>query len=408
MPEAMRPGAAGRTAGAWCARLLLLAAAAVPAHAADTANRQDQPGRSADKWAASACLGGAVDDRLAKCVSAARAGDRNAPFKLMQAYHLGWYGANKDPVEAARWSKVAADQGSGIAQAFLGRSYLCGAGVQHNEAQAKHWFERASELGRQSGLSWMGYLSETGRGTATDYAAAVKWYSRGAGMGQEESLFGLGLLYLEGRGVKADRDKAMALLRAAEEQLLFSSRMSTGLMKEMGTIAIAYNQPAPETQARLIGEMRDQAAREQPQAQVDLGLTYFDGTGVKKDQVQAAQWFERAAHHGDSMGQFYLAQSYLRGWGVAKDPSKAAELFQQAASSGSVPGSFAAGYMLVQNPSASPDADRGLQLVTKAASAGDKDAQSMLAVWYAQGAHVPQDTSLAKQWWARRMSCDHF
>ena len=109
-----------------------------------------------------------------------------------------------------------------------------------------------------------------------------------------------------------------------------------------------------------------------PKAQYDLGVRYFQGEGVEKDPLKARQWYEKAAAQGHSgaesnLGYMYengitvdqdyakakefyekgaakndeyalynLASLYKEGRGVAKDPLKAKELFEKSAELGLV------------------------------------------------------------------------
>ena len=59
------------------------------------------------------------------------------------------------------------------------------------------------------------------------------------------------------------------------------------------------------------------------EAQYNLGLCYFYGTGVAKDEVEAVKWYRKAAEQGDAKGQCNLAACYARGTGVAKYPVEA-------------------------------------------------------------------------------------
>ena len=45
-------------------------------------------------------------------------------------------------------------------------------------------------------------------------------------------------------------------------------------------------------------------------AQVNLGLAYDSGKGVKKDDEKAVDWYKKAAEQGDADAQFNLALMY--------------------------------------------------------------------------------------------------
>jgi TPR repeat protein len=57
-------------------------------------------------------------------------------------------------------------------------------------------------------------------------------------------------------------------------------------------------------------------------AQFDLGIRFFYGEDVTKNEVEAFKWFSRAAEKENGLAQFYLAVCYAGGKGVNKDASK--------------------------------------------------------------------------------------
>jgi hypothetical protein len=69
-------------------------------------------------------------------------------------------------------------------------------------------------------------------------------------------------------------------------------------------------------------------------AQVQLGMAYAAGDGVQVDQVQAVNWFRKAAGSGNLAAQYYLGEMYLSGRGVPIDAHKASRWIQRAALGG--------------------------------------------------------------------------
>ncbi len=66
------------------------------------------------------------------------------------------------------------------------------------------------------------------------------------------------------------------------------------------------------------------------EAQNNLGVCYDKGDGVEKDQVEAAQWYRRAAEQNLAMAQYNLGVCYDKGEGVAKDHVEAAQCYRKA------------------------------------------------------------------------------
>ena len=60
------------------------------------------------------------------------------------------------------------------------------------------------------------------------------------------------------------------------------------------------------------------------------GFMYLHGECVDKDEIQAAQWFQRASEQGLAGSQMTLGMMYEQGLGVAKDPEQAKKWYQLA------------------------------------------------------------------------------
>ena len=74
---------------------------------------------------------------------AADAGNAGAQFNLGLMYANG-LGVAKDPVEAAKWWRLAADQNYTKAQLNIGTLYATGQGVPENKVHAYLWFSLAA------------------------------------------------------------------------------------------------------------------------------------------------------------------------------------------------------------------------------------------------------------------------
>ncbi|MBQ6341101.1 MAG: sel1 repeat family protein, partial [Kiritimatiellae bacterium] len=67
-------------------------------------------------------------------------------------------------------------------------------------------------------------------------------------------------------------------------------------------------------------------------AQVELAICYFDGTGVTADGHEAVRWVRNVAEHGHAAGQFMLGTVYERGLGgVAVNAEEAVKWFRMSA-----------------------------------------------------------------------------
>ena len=70
------------------------------------------------------------------------------------------------------------------------------------------------------------------------------------------------------------------------------------------------------------------------QAQLDLGVMYYKGEGVRQDYAQAVQWFRKAAEQGVAEAQHNLGVAYDQGLGSRQDDAQAVQWYRKAAEQG--------------------------------------------------------------------------
>ena len=110
-------------------------------------------------------------------------------------------GAAKDSVEAVKWYRKSADQGTADAQLNLGVMYANGEGVVKDSAEAVNWYRKAADQGNASGQVILGAMYSKGEGVPKDSAEAVKWYRKAADQWQAFAQYFLGRMYDKGEGV---------------------------------------------------------------------------------------------------------------------------------------------------------------------------------------------------------------
>ena len=87
---------------------------------------------------------------------------------------------------------------------MLGVSYERGAGVPQDSVEAAKWYRLAAEQGNASAQFILGSLHLGGRHVPQDYDKAVKWLRLAAEQGYAIAQVVLGSLYLKGVGVPQD------------------------------------------------------------------------------------------------------------------------------------------------------------------------------------------------------------
>jgi TPR repeat protein len=127
----------------------------------------------------------------------------------------------------------------------------------------------------------------------------------------------------------------------------------------------------------------------------DLGLMYFKGEGVAKDQNRAAGLFKRACDAGGTGGCLDLGEMYSRGEGVPKDLNRAADFFKRACDAGGAPGCTDLGRMYHHGEGVAQDFNRAADLFKKACDAGGSVGCLDLGEMYVRGQGVLRDRNRA-------------
>ncbi len=80
--------------------------------------------------------------------------------------------------------------------------------------------------------------------------------------------------------------------------------------------------------------LRPDAQQEDAVAQTELGKCYYYGTGEKKDYMEAAYWFKKAAKQHNAEACYLFGECYLYGRGVEQNYHKASRWFARSADHG--------------------------------------------------------------------------
>jgi TPR repeat protein len=145
-----------------------------------------------------------------KKLKLAKVGDVDAQMAVAKHYEVGSK-VKRSRLEAAKWYRLAMDQGNVEAQLRLARLvHQGGDGLDQDVIMAAQLYQVAAELGNIEAQNWLGYCFEHGIGVETNDQSAFEWYRRSADAGHAPAQNNLGLLYLTGRGTER------SLLRAFE------------------------------------------------------------------------------------------------------------------------------------------------------------------------------------------------
>lgn len=118
-------------------------------------------------------------------------------------------------------------------------------------------------------------------------------------------------------------------------------------------------------------------------AQLQLGLLYYHGHGVRESDALAQQWFERAAVQGLAEAQFQLANLHAYGLSTVPadtDPLRlAAQWYHEAAAQGHAQAQYSLGILFLTGSGVVASPERARQWIARAAAQGHADARAFLA-----------------------------
>ncbi len=158
--------------------------------------------------------------------------------------------------------------------------------------------------------------------------------------------------------------------------------------------------PSPPTdlsQATL-NQIRSAAQAGDREAQFTIGARYALGEWVPKDELAAADWFEKAALQGHPEAQYRLGLLYEEGRVVAQNLFEAFFWFQSAADQGHLESQFKAGVAYAEGIGIGEDPKKAATWLLASAERDHAGAMVRLAELYDRGEGVAKDPEAAARW----------
>jgi uncharacterized protein len=214
-----------------------------------------------------------------------------------------------DPVEAALWVRSAAEHGMAAAQLRLGRMLLEGRGVVRDEREAYFWFKRAVGQGNAEAMNMLGRCYENGWGVEMSLQAAADSYRSSARAAYDWGEYNFGNALLDGRGVTRDQRRALywyvcAACQGHARAMNLAARCleeGWGCRRNPSEAAYWYQRSAESGYFR---------------AQYNYAALLLE----QGRHQSAADWFSRAAAHGDDG----LRRAVVRRLAASRHPGLAA------------------------------------------------------------------------------------
>jgi hypothetical protein len=229
------------------------------------------------------------EDYFQRQLEAAKQGDPAAQWRLAQAYEQG-YGTAINVAEAAKWLRLAANQGHGPAMNDRGVELL-----RSTDAQA---WDEAARL----------------------FNAASAW-------GQVEPTYNQALTHFLGRGAPKDSVKGMVLLEIAAERGLVIAQYELGVRYYLGL-------GTAKDGAKATLWLERAQAKGHGWALYFLAVLYFQGELVPKDIVKGMKLLQDGINRDQPEAQYLKGHMLIEGWKVPKDAAVGLRWMKQAADSG--------------------------------------------------------------------------
>ena len=314
-------------------------------------------------------------DSMDGLIKASTWGDPAAQCRLGELYLYGFNATRIDYPEAAKWFRLAADQGFARAKGKLGLMNEFGQGMPVDEKRAAALYKEAADQNDGCGLLCLGHFYEYGKvGLTKDKNKAAAWFEKaclklnGLAFREENAVAQnlLGFMYSCGCGVEQDDEQALAMYRLAAQQ-------------------------------------------GHAQAECNLGRMYNNGDGVDFDPDAAFYWFNRSAKQGHRGGFYGLAGLYADGWGAEEDAKRAVAMWRTAAELGESRSQLMLGLSYLAGENDLPvDHEQAAYWLAQAAERGESLAQRELGLMYIRGQGVPVNESAGAYWLQKAIENHYF
>ena len=189
---------------------------------------------------------------------------------------------------ALKHFKPLAKKGDINAQFNMGLMYENGDGVPKDDKKAVYWWTKSAEQGSMLAQYYLGELNYT----LENYQQAIYWFEKSAEQGDSDSQFNLGAIYYDGEIVPKDYKEAKYWLTKSAKQGHIYAQYSLGLMYHNGS-------GVPKNYKQAVYWYRKSAEHGVPDAQNNLGVMYEYGYGVQVNHILAYMWYNISTYNND-------------------------------------------------------------------------------------------------------------
>jgi TPR repeat protein len=304
--------------------------------------------------------------------------------------------------DAMSWYIKSGEGGCAQAQKILGIFFVNkdSGGTIRDPVEARKWFKLAAENGDAYSMSAYAYLLESGIGGEKDSAEALRLIKIAFEKGDPRAIFfmaGLKDPWLNidkgiGETIPKDFEESEKLYRMSAEKGLAESQ------SELGVLLIWHKESTPEEKAEGVEWLIKASDQGLIDADFKLGCSYCFGLGITQDQEKAFQLFKKAADAGHKQSCYHAAVHYHLGEGTQKDPSEAIKYFQRSAENYYPIGMREFGKIIIDDKPVLTNYVVAEDLFQGAAEKGDNTSYFFLGLMSRQGLGRPRDLQKAEEY----------
>ncbi|GEM_PF-849586 len=339
----------------------------------------------------------------------ARANNPEAMIELALRYYAG-YQVDRNPAEAFKWMSAAAGLDEPEAMALLSRMYAGGIGTEIDPVKSEEWFARAL-AGKPHDVQLQEQYAQLIAEKDGDPEALLDFLKRCADAGHIPALTALKRPEAIKLYAQEDYETAAGIfknLAAAQDPvgMYFLARMyflGLGGLPQDEIEAIDFYVKAAE--GGSVG------------AQYELARLYESGTAVEQDSERAAFWFEKAAANGHAGAQYKMAEIKFAEaclWQERTDThakreaaaalTKAVDLYRLAAAAGNSGAQYALGRLYASGEGVARNHEEAVRWYDSAAAQNHADAIFYLGLMHHAGFGVPRDPEQAAELYKKAFS----
>lgn len=344
-------------------------------------------------------------------------------YKLARSYLYGDDTIQQDLKKAIYIFRQEAEKGNGFAMYDMGRMHADGLGCEIDAKFSQEWYAKAlkafhtaettAKKKQRAYLQYsLGKMYAAGLGTehkldcaegakegrlGRDYETAAQWFSKAVAAEHKYAQYSLACLYYRGQGVDQSYKQALSLYEQSAKQGNPYADYEAAKMYRDGIGTAAQPEKAEQSfRTAFSGFMALERQSHDDKLQYCLGQMLHTGTGTKKDDVLAAEYWEKAARFGNVHAQYSLAKLWLET--NTGNVSKGIKWLKKAADGSYAMAQYALGKFYRDGIHVEKSIEQAVYLFLLSAEQDNEYAAYQLGKLYLAGEEIHKDTEKAMKW----------